>query len=86
MALEELERYSVDIEVSSRRDLDEELNRAVEGAIRQARDKPGLGILVSRHDDGAFTVELTDQVEHGTIAERDLRSSPGRLGDFERQR
>jgi NAD(P)-dependent dehydrogenase (short-subunit alcohol dehydrogenase family) len=76
VGFEELERYSVSIHVTCRRDLDEEPDRAVESAIRQARNNPGLGILVSRHDHVVFTVELTDDAEPGTIAERDLRSPP----------
>lgn len=77
MAPSEPDRFSILIHVAGRRELDERLDRAVEGAIGRARSNPaiGLGILVSRHDHETVTVELTDQVEPGTIIERDLRQS-----------
>jgi hypothetical protein len=69
------DRFSIFIRAAGRRELDERLDRAVEHAIGRAfnRPEPGLGILVSRHDHRTVTVELTDQVEPGTIIERDLR-------------
>ena len=77
MHTSELDPFSIRIRAAGRRELDQRLDRAVEGAIHRARSTAaiGLGILVSRHDHGTVTVELTDQVEPGTIIERDLRQS-----------
>lgn len=61
--------YAVEIRISNRNELEDQLDRAVEGAIRVANDTPGHGVLVTRHDHKTFTVELSHEVPHGTISE-----------------
>ena len=62
------------IRIAHRRDLEVQLNRAVERAIAEALRRPGHGILVTRHDYRTFTVELTREVPAGLTAERDQLS------------
>ncbi|UZX03059.1 hypothetical protein F8G81_10970 [Arthrobacter sp. CDRTa11] len=61
--------YAVEVRISHRNELEDELDQAVEGAIREAHNAPGHGVLVTRHDDKTFTVELSHEVPHGTISE-----------------
>ena len=60
--------YAVEVRISHRNELEDELDRAVEGAIREARNN-GRGVLVTRQDHKTFTVELSREVPHGTITE-----------------
>lgn len=62
-------RYAVKVKITHRKELENELDRAVEGAIREALKEPGRGVLVTRHDHQTFTVELSHDVPHGTISE-----------------
>ena len=62
------------IRIAHRRDLEVQLNRAVERAITEALREPGHGVLVTRHDYRTFTVELTKDVPPGLTAERDQLS------------
>lgn len=66
--------YSVSIHLARRRDLEKKLDQAIDAAIEAASGRPGLGILVSRHDRQTLTVELTKEVPYKTIVERDLRT------------
>jgi hypothetical protein len=68
-------RYTVKVRITHRKELENELDRAVEGAIRKALKNPGRGVLVTRHDRQTFTVELSHEVPHGTISEFDLYPS-----------
>lgn len=52
--------------------LQAELDRVVEEAVQHALESPGHGILVTRHTPGSFSVELSDAVHPGIIAELDL--------------
>ena len=64
--------YIRTLEVDSPKVLEAELDRVVAEAIQQALANPGLGILVTRHAPGTFTVELSCNVPQGIIAELDL--------------
>ena len=61
--------YDVKVRIRHRKDLEDELDRAVEAAIREALRNPGPGVLVTRHDHETFSVELSEEVPPGTIAE-----------------
>lgn len=67
--------YAKTLEVSSRKALDDELDRMVEDAIRHSLAHSGDGILVTRHNESTFTIEISNEVPHGTITERDLTRS-----------
>ena len=67
--------YGVKVRVTQRNELEDELDRAVEGAIQEALKNPGRGVLVTRHDHETFTVELSNDVPHGTISELALYPS-----------
>jgi hypothetical protein len=67
--IDQTTRYAVEVRISHRKELENELDRAVEGAIREALKNPGRGVQVIRHDHQTFTVELSHDVPHGTIAE-----------------
>ena len=64
--------YAKTIEAESWRALEEELDRLTDEAIQHALGKPGLGILVTRQAPGSFSIELSDKVPPGIIAELDL--------------
>lgn len=68
-------RYAVNVRIAHRKELESKLDRAVEGAIREALKEPGRGVLVTRHDHQTFTVELSPEVPHGTISEMALYPS-----------
>lgn len=76
MAEEHQSIPAICLSVHDRRDLEDELDRAVERVIQQALASPGRGILVTRHDHATFTIEVSDHVPQGTISERDLRRGP----------
>lgn len=63
------------IKIDSRVSLEIELNHVVERTIQSALTSPGAGILVTRHDQQTFTVEISAEVPFGVIAERDLWAS-----------
>lgn len=67
--------YAVKVRITHRNELEYELDRAVEGAIREALKNPGRGVLVTRHDHQTFTVELSPDVPHGSISELALYPS-----------
>jgi hypothetical protein len=67
--------YAVKVTITHRKELENELDRAVEGAIGEALKDAGRGVLVTRHDHQTFTVELTHDVPHGTISELALYPS-----------
>ena len=64
--------YAVEVTITSRKELEAVLDRAVDKAIREARTHPGRGVLVTRHDHRTFRVELSPGVPPGTISEADL--------------
>lgn len=68
-------RYAVKVRITHRKELENKLDRAVEGAIQEALKEPGCGVLVTRHDRQTFTVELSHDVPPGTISELTLDSS-----------
>lgn len=68
-------RYGVQVRIRHRKELEDRLDLAVEEAIRQALRSPGNGVLVTRHDHETFTVELSNDVPHGTISELALYPS-----------
>jgi hypothetical protein len=63
-------RYHVEVRITDGRELETELDRAVEEAIQEALKNPGRGVMVTRHDHQTFTVELSQDIPHGTISER----------------
>jgi hypothetical protein len=67
--LDQANHYAVKVRITQRRDLENQLDLAVDAAIREALNSPGLGVLVTRHDNKTFTVELSHEVPHGTISE-----------------
>ena len=62
--------YAVKVRITHRKELEAELDRAVEEAIQAALKYPDRGVMVTRHDHQTFTVELSHEVPHGTISER----------------
>jgi hypothetical protein len=67
--LDQAKHYGVKVRIAQRRDLENQLDLAVDAAIREALNSPGRGVLVTRHDHKTFTVELSDEVPQGTITE-----------------
>lgn len=63
--------YYAEVRISKGRELDDQLDGAVENAIRAAIMNPGPGVMVTRHDQQTFSVELTYDVPYGTISERE---------------
>lgn len=59
----------IDIQVDSRRLLDERLNDAVQGLQRVAMLTGTHGILLTRHKPGHYTAALSDQVPFGMTRE-----------------
>lgn len=57
------------IEADDPRLIEEELNKAEDAAIQQARKDGRRGILVTRHGSTAFTVALSDRVPYGQTLE-----------------
>jgi hypothetical protein len=70
--------FAKKLEVDNRKALEAELDRVVDDAIQHALACPGHGILVTRLSPGSFTVELSEQVPQGVIAELDLTRRPTR--------
>jgi hypothetical protein len=67
--LDQAKHYAVKVRITQRRDLENQLDLAVDAAIREALNRPGRGVLVTRHDHKTFTVELSREVPQGTITE-----------------
>ncbi len=67
--IDQTTRYAVKVRITNRKELENKLDRAVEGAIREALEDPGGGVLVTRHDHRTFTVEPSHDVPPGTISE-----------------
>jgi uncharacterized alkaline shock family protein YloU len=65
-------RYDVVVRINQRKELEEELDRAVQGAVQEALKNPGRGVLVTRHDHQKYTVELSSDVPYGMISELSL--------------
>lgn len=59
----------IEIQVDSRRLLDERLNDAVQGLQRVAMLTGTHGILLTRHNPGHYTAALSDQVPFGMTRE-----------------
>jgi hypothetical protein len=68
-------KYPMTFTVANRRDLDQVLDTAVEAAIEETTQRPGAGILVTRHSHRSFSLSFNQEVPYGTILERDLRPS-----------
>ena len=67
--LDQADHYAVKVRITQRRQLENQLDLAVDAAIREALTRPGRGVLVTRHDHQTFTVELSPEVPQGTITE-----------------
>ncbi|WP_336855478.1 hypothetical protein [Sinomonas albida] len=67
--------YVQTLEIDSRAALEAEPDRVVDIAVQHALSNAGYGVLVTRRRPGTFTVELSDEVPPGAIAELDLMSS-----------
>jgi hypothetical protein len=67
--------YARTLEISTREALDSQLDRIVAEAVRHSLANSGAGILVTRHGQTTFTVETSNDVLRGTIAEQDLTRS-----------
>ena len=59
----------IEIQVDSRRLLDDRLNDAVQGLQRVAMITGTHGILLTRHKPGHYTAALSDQVPFGMTRE-----------------
>ena len=70
--LDQADHYAVKVRITQRRDLENQLDVAVDAAIREALNSPGRGVLVTRHDHQTFSVELSHEVPQGTITEMAL--------------
>lgn len=70
--------YYVEIRVTDGKNLEKHLDQAVEKAIRKALVNSSCGVMVTRHDQQTFSVELTRDVPFGIISERDLEPAPPR--------
>lgn len=70
--LDQANHYAVQVMITQRRELENQLDLAVDAAIREALNGPGHGVLVTRHDNKTFTVELSHEVPPGTISELTL--------------
>ena len=60
---------TIEIQVDSRKVLDDRLNEAVSGLQRLAMTTGTHGILLTRHKPGHYTAALSDQVPFGTTRE-----------------
>jgi len=59
----------IDIQVNSRQDLDDRLEAAVRDLQEAALQARTRGILITRHQPGHYTAELSDQVPFGMTRE-----------------
>lgn len=53
-------------------DLQQQLDEAVDAALKHALQNGGPGILVTKHDFRSFTVDLSGDVPFGLTREREL--------------
>ena len=60
---------TIEIQVDSRKVLDDRLNDAVHGLQRIAMQTGTHGILLTRHKPGHYTAALSDQVPFGVTRE-----------------
>lgn len=60
---------TIEIQVDSRKVLDDRLNDAVRGLQRLAMASGKRGILLTRHKPGHYTAALSDQVPFGVTRE-----------------
>ncbi|GAB2721821.1 hypothetical protein ACX801_10240 [Arthrobacter bambusae] len=72
----ELDRY-FHITGLSRSEIEESINTAVETARVHAMREGWQGIVVTRHEPGLYTVNLSGDVPYGVTMERDLCRSTG---------
>lgn len=63
--------YNVTIKASCRRELETQLDKAVEEGIAAALKCSSQGLVVTRHDYTTFGVELSHNVPFGVTVERD---------------
>ncbi|MHA7292122.1 hypothetical protein ACX80V_21165 [Arthrobacter sp. MDT3-24] len=61
----------------SRAEIEDSINMAVEMARDHSMKEGWQGILVTRHEPGQYTVNLSGDVPYGVTMERDLCSSTG---------
>ncbi|MEW1811947.1 hypothetical protein AB0284_14715 [Pseudarthrobacter phenanthrenivorans] len=61
------------LNIASTGELEETISRAVEQAIKISEERPGNGLLVTRHDDTTLTLELSSEVPHGFTVVNDRR-------------
>ncbi|MFC9354466.1 hypothetical protein [Arthrobacter sp. NPDC057013] len=66
-------QYKTKVMVLDRKDLEAQLDSAVDDAIMASCEHPDHGILVTRHTNQTFTVALSPNVPGGTIREHDAR-------------
>ncbi|MCI0143773.1 hypothetical protein KNN17_19590 [Arthrobacter bambusae] len=59
----------IDIQVKSRNTLDDQLAAAVQDLQETALRERTRGILITRHQPGRYTAELSDQVPYGMTRE-----------------
>lgn len=70
--------YGTTIIIDHRREMEDKLNELMGEAIRQALRTSNQGIVVTRHDERTFSVQLSAEVAPGTTMECDLwRVTPG---------
>lgn len=65
--------YRTRVMVLDRKDLEAQLDLAVDDAIMASFEHPNHGILVTRHTKQTFTVALSPNIPSGTIGEHDAR-------------
>jgi hypothetical protein len=61
--------FPIDVKVSDRASMDDQLDRAVALARSCAMQEKRRGVLVTRHDFNRFSVELSDGVPYGFTRE-----------------
>lgn len=64
--------------ITNARQLETQLDEAVQVAIDEAVARQRHGVLVTRHDTSNFTVGLSPDVPFGTTQEHDQRVSKGK--------
>lgn len=66
----EFEQIIADFHVEDKTEMEERIDAAVGAARKQATDRK-LGVMVTRHDFGHYSVSVTPQVPFGFIREHD---------------
>lgn len=69
--IKEPSHYKITIEAPSRRELESQLDKAVEAGITEALKCKSKGLIVTRYDYTTFAVELSQDVPFGITLERD---------------